>query len=150
MARPKKRRSTPPRPTAPPPKPPPRKRSLLWRFVEWGFKLALALAVVWGLIGGFYYLLSLRYNLREMGTMPQRSAVFDRNGEFYSRLSGENRVVVPFDQVSNHFINALICREDARFYQHVGVDPIGIARAVVRNLLMGGVRQGASTITQQL
>jgi len=82
--------------------------------------------------------------------MPQRSAVYDMNGEFYSRLSGENRVVVPFDKISNDFVNALITREDRKFYYHHGVDPLGIARAVVRNLLFGGLREGASTITQQL
>lgn len=82
--------------------------------------------------------------------MPQRSAVFDRNGNFYSRLEGENRVVAPFDRISNHFVNALITREDTRFYSHHGIDPVGIARAIVRNLLLGGIREGGSTITQQL
>lgn len=82
--------------------------------------------------------------------MSERSVVYDYRGKFYSRLAGENRVVVPFDRVSNYFINALISREDTRFYQHHGVDPIGVARAVVRNLFFGGFREGASTITQQL
>jgi len=59
-------------------------------------------------------------------------------------------VAVPFDKVSNDFYNALISREDTRFYKHHGIDPIGIARAVVRNLFLGGFREGASTITQQL
>jgi len=57
---------------------------------------------------------------------------------------------MPFDNVSNDFYNALISREDTRFYKHHGIDPIGIARAVVRNLFLGGFREGASTITQQL
>lgn len=127
-----------------------RGRLSFWTLFKLGFKLAFALAVIWGLVGGFYYVLSLRYDLREIGVMPQRSAIYDKDGNFYSRLSGENRVVVPFDQVSNNFVNALICREDTRFYQHLGVDPIGIARAIVRNLLMGGMREGASTLTQQL
>ena len=152
---PKKRRPAPParaRRKAPPAKRPPRKAGHpILRFgFRWGFRLAAAGLLFWGLVAGFYYLLSWRYDLREIGVMPQRSAVYDKDGEFYSRLSGENRVMVSFDQVSNNFINALITREDTRFYQHSGVDPLGIARAVVRNLLMGGIRQGASTITQQL
>ncbi|MFV0337233.1 MAG: transglycosylase domain-containing protein [Chthoniobacterales bacterium] len=88
--------------------------------------------------------------MNSIDQMPERSVVYDRHGKFFSRLSGENRKVVPFDQVSNDFINALLAREDSRFYNHVGVDPIGIARALVRNLLLGGIRQGGSTISQQL
>ena len=82
--------------------------------------------------------------------MPQRSSVYDKDGKFYSRLAGENRVVVPFDKISNYFVNALLAREDTRFYYHHGIDPIGIARAVVRNFVAGGFREGASTLTQQL
>ena len=59
-------------------------------------------------------------------------------------------MVVPFDKISNHFVNALLVREDTRFYYHHGIDPIGIARAIVRNFVAGGFREGASTLTQQL
>jgi len=82
--------------------------------------------------------------------MDERSVVYDHEGKYYSRLAGENRVAVPFDKVSNDFYNALISREDTRFYKHHGIDLIGISRAVVRNLFLGGFREGASTITQQL
>jgi penicillin-binding protein 1A len=115
-----------------------------------GFKLALAAALLWAGVAAVYYVWSLRYDLAAIAEMPQRSTIFDRDGKHYSRLAGENRIVVPFDKVSNDFINALITREDVRFYSHRGVDPIGIARAAVRNLLLGGIRQGGSTITQQL
>jgi penicillin-binding protein 1A len=90
------------------------------------------------------------FDLTEIHEMDERSVVYDHEGKYYSRLAGENRVVVPFDNVSNDFYNALISREDTRFYKHHGIDPIGIARAVVRNLFLGGFREGASTITQQL
>lgn len=112
--------------------------------------MIIASLFLWALIGGFYYLWALTFNLSKIGQMSQRSLIYDRTGAIYSLAGGENRQVVPFDKVSNNFINALISREDARFYQHHGVDPIGIARAAVRNLLLGGVRQGGSTITQQL
>lgn len=106
--------------------------------------------MVWVVVGLGYYAWALTFDLDRIAEMPQRSSVYDRNGKFYSRLAGENRVVVPFDKVSNDFINALLAREDTRFYRHHGVDPIGILRAVVRNFVAGGFRQGASTITQQL
>ncbi|MFV0416814.1 MAG: transglycosylase domain-containing protein, partial [Chthoniobacterales bacterium] len=124
-----------------------RRRRMPWRIF---LKIGFACAVLWGSFALFYYLLSWRYDLDSIDQMPERSVVFDRNGNFFSRLSGENRQVLPFDKISNDFINALLAREDSRFYQHVGVDPVGIARALVRNLLLGGIRQGGSTITQQL
>jgi penicillin-binding protein 1A len=114
------------------------------------FKLGFVTALLWTTIAAGYYAWALRFDLRAIHAMDERSVVYDYKGGYYSRLAGENRVVVPFDKVSNHFVNALISREDRRFYQHHGVDPIGVARAVVRNLFLGGFREGASTITQQL
>jgi penicillin-binding protein 1A len=82
--------------------------------------------------------------------MPQLAEVLDMDGNLYSRLHGENRIVVPLDKVSPYFINALVAREDTRFYKHGGVDPRGIARAILRNVTRGKVAEGASTLTQQL
>ncbi len=123
-----------------------RKRSFLVTLIKLGF----AALLFWILIALFYYLWALTFDISTIGRMPQRSSIYDRNGTFYSRTVGENRVVVPYSQVSQNFVNALISREDSRFYDHHGIDPIGIARAAVRNLLFGGMKQGASTITQQL
>ncbi|MEG2864080.1 MAG: penicillin-binding protein [Eggerthellaceae bacterium] len=61
----------------------------------------------------------------------------------------ENRDPVTLSAISPLIIEATIATEDARFYEHNGVDPLGIARALVRNL-QGGAIEGASTITQQL
>src|SRR5207253_10904203 len=54
------------------------------------------------------------------------------------------------DQISPFFINALLAREDTRFYQHNGIDWRGILRALVRDILSGSAKEGASSITQQL
>jgi penicillin-binding protein 1A len=110
----------------------------------------MAMLLLWLLVGLFYYLWALTFDLSTIGQMPQRSSIYDRTGTFYSRTVGENRVVVPYSKISPNFVNALISREDARFYEHHGVDPIGVARAIVRNLFLGGMKQGGSTITQQL
>ena len=128
--------------------PPPRKRrgSFLITLIKLGF----AALLLWVLVGVLYYLWALTFDLSTIGQMPQRSAIYDRTGTFYSRTMGENRVVVPYDGVSPNFVKALISREDSRFYEHRGIDPLGIARAAVRNLLIGGMKEGASTITQQL
>ena len=124
-----------------------KKRRGLWVSL---FKIGLVTLLLWSAIGGLYYAWALTFDLKEIHDMNERSVIFDHEGKYYSRLAGENREVVSFDKVSNDFVNALISREDTRFYQHHGVDPIGVARAVVRNLLLGGFREGASTITQQL
>lgn len=113
-------------------------------------KIGIVTALIWSVVGACYYGWAHLFNLKEIHEMDERSVVYDHEGKYYSRLAGENRVAVPFDKVSNDFYNALISREDTRFYKHHGIDPIGISRAVVRNLFLGGFREGASTITQQL
>lgn len=106
------------------------------------------------LTSGYYYThyrdRAAQYDLSKIGDLPERSRVFDTNGEFYSFFGGENRLVVPLDRISPHFVQALLAREDSRFWEHHGVDPRGIARAALANARAGGTRQGASTITQQL
>jgi membrane peptidoglycan carboxypeptidase len=57
---------------------------------------------------------------------------------------------VKLEDVPPYFLNALLVSEDKRFYHHPGVDPIGIARAIVRNISAMSINEGGSTITQQL
>ena len=117
-------------------------------------RLLLVLVVVGitsaALMISYYSHLAKAYDLKKLGEMPERTIVYDRNGEVLGRLYGENRIIVPLNEVSPWFGKALLAREDTRFYQHHGVDYIGIARAMVRNLKDGRVVQGASTLTMQL
>ena len=62
----------------------------------------------------------------------------------------ENRSPVTLQHVPQHLQDAVVVTEDVRFWRHPGVDPLGIFRAVFRNLAAGGVSEGASTLTQQL
>lgn len=62
----------------------------------------------------------------------------------------ENRRPVTLDQVPRHLVDAVVVTEDVRFWQHPGVDPIGIFRALFRNVRAKGVAEGGSTLTQQL
>jgi len=113
-------------------------------------RLIVACLLLWGLVGAFYLAWAWTFDLREVGRIPESSLVIDRNGQVYTRLSGENRRTVPLDKVSPWFVRAVIAREDGRFLEHFGVDPVGIGRAAITNLAAGGVRQGGSTLTQQL
>ena len=113
-------------------------------------RLVLACLLLWGLVGAFYLAWAWTFDLSEVGRIPESSLVIDRNGEVYTRLSGEHRRTAPLSAVSPYFVRALVAREDSRFFDHFGVDPLGIVRAALRNLAAGGVRQGGSTLTQQL
>ena len=108
---------------------------------------AFGVVIVVCLVYGFW---ASTFDLKKVREMAERSTVFDMDGKVYSRLQGENRVTVKIGEVSPYFVKALLSREDARFYRHRGVDPLGIARAVLRNLTHGSAKEGASTLTQQL
>ena len=114
------------------------------------FKLAVAGLIAVFLVCVVYGIWAQTFNIKEVEHMTERSAVYDMDGKPYSRLKGEDRVIVALDDVSPYFIKALLAREDTRFYQHHGVDPIGIARAMVRNAIHLQLREGGSTLTQQL
>jgi penicillin-binding protein 1A len=79
------------------------------------------------------------------------SQIYDVNGKLISTVhSVENRVPVSINKIPKNLQNAFIAAEDARFYQHIGIDPRGILRAVWSNITSQGVSEGGSTITQQL
>ncbi|MBU0915323.1 MAG: PBP1A family penicillin-binding protein [Gammaproteobacteria bacterium] len=75
--------------------------------------------------------------------------VYTSDGVEIGGFGSERRQFVPFDKIPKLMRDSLLAVEDSRFYEHHGIDPIGVARAVVANLT-GGRTQGASTITQQV
>lgn len=107
-------------------------------------------AVAAGSVIIFYGHVAGQYELAKLGEMRQRSIVLDAKGREIGRMHGENREVVPLSAVSPNFLKALLAREDARFYEHGGLDWIGVARAVLRDLRENKAAQGASTLTMQL
>jgi penicillin-binding protein 1A len=120
------------------------------RFSRLKIKLLLALLAL-GAAGCLVYgVWAEFYDLKELENLPERSVVYDMDGKYYSRLQGENRVPVPLAKISPWFVKALLAREDTRFYKHHGIDPFGILRAMALNAIHLSVRQGASTLTQQL
>jgi len=84
----------------------------------------------------------------ENPSMELATIAYTADGEELARYARQNRSWAPYDSISQHVIHALIATEDQRFYEHWGVDPIGIMAATV-DILTGNFR-GASTITQQL
>ncbi len=98
----------------------------------------------------FYGAWAQTFDMKKVDEMPERNTVFDVDGKIYSRLAGANRLKVSLNQVSPLFIAAVLAREDARFYEHKGIDWKGILRALVHDVMSGSAKEGASSITQQL
>ena len=80
------------------------------------------------------------------------SRIYDEKGRLITTVHAEeNRIPVSIDQVPQNLQNAFVAAEDVRFYEHHGIDPRGILRAIFSNLVSGNATgQGGSTITQQL
>ncbi|HEY5037853.1 MAG TPA: transglycosylase domain-containing protein, partial [bacterium] len=119
-------------------------------FLKIAFAVAFALTGV--VIGVVYAQLQ---ELPDIGNLnefkpSEATRVYDINGELISQLWLEQRTIVTLEKIPAMLQNAVIATEDERFYKHLGIDPIGIMRAFMVNTAYGGVREGASTITQQL
>ncbi|NJK93302.1 MAG: penicillin-binding protein [Blastochloris sp.] len=98
----------------------------------------------------YYGIWALNFDMDKVSRMPATSIVYDRHGYVIQRLFDENRQLVDGKQIPQVLKDALLAKEDERFYWHPGVDPISITRALFLNLFSGRVASGASTITQQL
>lgn len=108
-------------------------------------------AAVFSLLAGGVTLLYLRSQALPAVTVTQTSQIFDINGKLIDSFnSGQNRQVVELKDISPHLIHAVLSVEDRNFYNHMGIDLKGLARAVVQDVKTLSMEQGASTITQQL
>ena len=76
--------------------------------------------------------------------------IYTKDGKLISQYGVKRRIPVKLEDVPQHLIDALLATEDSRFFEHHGIDPIGIARAALSLVLTGEKRQGASTLTMQL
>ena len=88
----------------------------------------------------------------EARKVSQSTKIYDRTGEIllYDIHSDARRTVVPFDSISKHVKDATVSIEDNDFYKHKGIQPSAILRAILADILGGGLAQGGSTITQQV
>lgn len=97
-----------------------------------------------------YFLLAMRFDLDEVARLPADPVYYDRSGKELPAPAGAGRKLVARRDIPEFLVQALQAREDARFYQHCGVDFRGLGRALVRNLKDRDFTQGASTLTMQL
>jgi penicillin-binding protein 1A len=127
-----------------------RSRSMLGRAAYWGAVLAL-----WGLIGGIGALIWIGIRLPpiqslEIPKRPPSVLILGVNGATLATRGDMGGAAVAIGELPDYAPNAFIAIEDRRFYSHRGVDPFGIARALVADIFHRGAAQGGSTITQQL
>jgi membrane peptidoglycan carboxypeptidase len=90
------------------------------------------------------------FDLAKLDAVESASVIYDRYGQVFGKIFIQNREQVTVDQISPYLVDAVVAEEDNRFYEHAGVDFYGIFRALVKNTRAGRIRQGASTVTQQL
>ncbi len=115
--------------------------------------ISLFLLVVGMAIGAFSWYGYRVYTELRPGSWRTPTAVIDRNGRTLVALYGSDWKVaepVTLTDLPAYIPNAFLAAEDARFRSHIGIDPVGIGRALVSNARAGGVTEGGSTITQQL
>ena len=112
-------------------------------------------ALTLGLVGFVALLLLAQPAMRMTGNgLPQQAdfsvQFLDRHGNEIGRRGILKADAVPIDELPDHFVKAVLATEDRRFFEHWGIDFLGLARAVNENARAGGVVQGGSTLTQQL
>ncbi|WP_338430164.1 penicillin-binding protein 1A [Synechococcus elongatus] len=114
--------------------------------------VAIGAATVAGAEVGRRRLIQQLPNPREVYsfTRPGTITILSADDVVLQKIGPATRDKVPFDQIPLQLRQAFLAAEDQRFYEHSGLDLVGIARASVTNLLSGEVQEGASTITQQL
>jgi penicillin-binding protein 1A len=126
------------------------KKQSRFRFI----RIIVVLLFVIGAGLGFGYIFAAFQSLPTVSNNMRPAAssqIFDSKGKLLTTLhSEENRLPIDINKVPQNLQNAFIAAEDARFYDHIGVDPRGIFRALWANMTNRGIAQGGSTITQQL
>ncbi len=126
----------------------------LLRFALFPLSLLAMLALVGALSLAFIVILALP-NLPSLEALTDYQPkiplrVFSAEGLLIGEFGEERRSVVKISEVPDVMKHAILAAEDERFYQHPGVDYLGVIRAGYSNLVSGGKRQGASTITMQV
>lgn len=130
--------------------PSPRKEGILSGLML--FAVTLAVVALLGVSGYIFYLLAKLPRVDRLADYkpPIVSQVFGDDGSLVGEFYLERRIVVPVNKMPRKLIQAFVAAEDASFYQHKGIDYLGIVRAAFKNVISMRKKEGASTITQQV
>ncbi len=111
------------------------------------------LSILLGTSAGVYFALGMGLpSIEEMKQFHPLAGtkIYADDDVLIGELKAEKGIFVPIKNIPEHMINALIAVEDSRFWRHKGIDYIAIARAIVKDIIHAGLKEGGSTITQQL
>jgi penicillin-binding protein 1A len=108
--------------------------------------------LLFGVLGYFFFLMGTLPKVDRLADYrpPILSQVFGEDGSLVGEFYLERRTVVPVDKIPRRLIQAFVSAEDANFYQHKGIDYLGVLRAAFKNVISMRKKEGASTITQQV
>jgi penicillin-binding protein 1A len=124
-------------------------KSFLKFVVLFTFAFSLVFAIFFGVLIATVYDPVKVKNLRYLA-IPEPMKIYDQNGKLISELFIERRKPVSYNEISKNLVMAFVAVEDEDFFYHRGISIQRIIKAFIKNLLAGKVREGASTITQQL
>lgn len=124
------------------------------KVIKFLFKIILGLFLFGALTCGTVYFFYSR-NLPDVAALKDirlqtPMQVLTADGELIAFFGERKRIPLTYEAIPNYMIKAIVATEDSRFYEHHGIDPIGIIRAMFIALKSGGFSQGGSTITQQV
>lgn len=113
---------------------------------------SLSLLGVAAITAAYFYVLPDLPDVNSLKTVQLQTPlrIYSQDGKLISQFGEKRRIPVEYDDVPVQLINAVLDTEDARFFEHKGIDPIGIIRAATILITTGKKSQGASTITQQV
>ena len=125
--------------------------AVMFRWLFWG---CLGLAVIGGIVGGLI-VWHLEKTLPDVSVLkdvhlqtPLR--VFTSDGKLIAEYGEKRRIPTPFEKIPPKLVQAVLATEDHRFYEHPGIDIVGLTRAAVQVISTGTKSQGGSTITMQV
>jgi membrane peptidoglycan carboxypeptidase len=129
-----------------------------WFFKRKGFRIFCLICLIAAGVGAYYgnkkldpyREIAAEYDLERVGEKEEMSFIHDRTGNEIGTMFVENRFSIPLSEIPPVFVNAVLAQEDQRFYDHDGVDWVGVARAAYLNARSRSITQGAGTITMQL
>lgn len=119
---------------------------ILWSCLGLFLAGCLALATAYGLVSASLPKVDTLADYRP----PIITTIHSDDGTVISEFSKERRILVPIVRIPRQLIHAFVAAEDSHFFQHRGIDLMSILRAAIKNVMAGGIRQGGSTITQQV
>ena len=127
-------------------------------FLRWWFTIPVFVLLIVAITGAVifykvkwdYEAQALQFDYTRLEAMESASVILDRHGVLLGKIFTQNRDQVSLEHLSPSLLDAVVAAEDARFYEHSGVDVRGVVRALYENWRAGKDKQGASTLTQQL